>query len=156
MFFALAACGAPVAPAAEAKSAEAAAPAETAKEEPIEITAVLQLNPEIVLDSNPLIKMMEDELNIRLKVEAPPQSSYGDRVKMLVSTGDMPDLVHYGADILVCRNLPRFAIMALLRTAELPRATRGKTLQDTTFQENFNMTKILFVCHGRSPLLSAD
>lgn len=67
--------------------------------EPVEITAVLQLNPEIVLDDNPVIKMIEEKLNIRLHIEAPPQSGYGDRVKMLVSTGDMPDLVHYGADI---------------------------------------------------------
>lgn len=70
----------------------------TPAEEPIEITAVLQLNPEIVLDDNPVIELIEKELNIRLKVEAPPQSSYSDRVKMLVSTGDMPDLVHYGTD----------------------------------------------------------
>ncbi len=68
-------------------------------EKPVEITAVLQLNPEIVLDDNPLIALIEEELNIKLKIEAPPQEGYGDRVKMLVSTGDMPDLVHYGADI---------------------------------------------------------
>ena len=66
--------------------------------EPITVTAVLQLNPEIVLDDNPIIQLIEEELNIRLQVEAPPQTSYGDRVKMLVSTGDMPDLVCYGAD----------------------------------------------------------
>jgi ABC-type glycerol-3-phosphate transport system substrate-binding protein len=66
---------------------------------PVEISAVLQLNPEIVLENNPLIKLIEDELNIRLKIEAPPQNSYGDRVKILISTGLMPDLVHYGADI---------------------------------------------------------
>jgi len=65
----------------------------------VEITAVLQLNPEIVLDDNPVVKLIEEKLNIRLLIEAPPQEGYGDRVKMLVSTGDMPDLVHYGADI---------------------------------------------------------
>ena len=67
------------APAAEsgdqAETPDAQAPgeeAEAADSEPIEITAVLQLNPEIVLDGNPIIQMIEDELNIRLKVEAPP------------------------------------------------------------------------------------
>jgi putative aldouronate transport system substrate-binding protein len=65
----------------------------------VEVTAVFQLNPEIVLENNPVIKMMEEDLNISLKIEAPPQNSYGDRVKMLVSAGNMPDLVHYGADI---------------------------------------------------------
>ena len=65
----------------------------------LEISAVLNLNPEIVLENNPVLRMIEEDLNIRLKIEAPPQSGYGDRVKMLVSTGNMPDLVHYGADI---------------------------------------------------------
>lgn len=101
MVFALCACGATPATEAPATApaAEGTAPETAASEEPIEITAVLQLNPEIVLDDNPVIKMIEEKLNIKLIVEAPPQSSYGDRVKMLVSTGDMPDLVHYGADI---------------------------------------------------------
>ena len=64
-----------------------------------EVSAVLNLNPEIVLDNNPVIQMMERDLNIHLKIEAPPQNGYGDRVKVLVSSGNMPDLVHYGADI---------------------------------------------------------
>lgn len=67
--------------------------------EPVEITAVLQINPEVVLENNPILAYIEEHLGIRLRIEAPPLSSYGDRVKMLVSTGDMPDLVHYGADI---------------------------------------------------------
>ncbi len=66
--------------------------------EPIEITAVLQINPEVVLENNPVIQYIEEHLGIRLLIEAPPLSSYGDRVKMLVATGDMPDLVHYGSD----------------------------------------------------------
>ena len=65
----------------------------------IEISAILQLNPEIVLENNPVIAMIEQELNITLKIEAPPVSSFGDRVKILVSTNRMPDLVQYGADI---------------------------------------------------------
>lgn len=67
--------------------------------EPVEITAVWQINPEVQLNDNPVIKAVEEKLNIKLKIEAPPLNNYGDRVKMLVSTGDMPDLVHYGADI---------------------------------------------------------
>ena len=65
----------------------------------IEISAVLNLNPEIVLENNPVIQMLEKDLNIRLKIEAPPMTAFTDRVKILVSTGEQPDLVHYGADI---------------------------------------------------------
>ncbi|MCL2832788.1 MAG: extracellular solute-binding protein [Treponema sp.] len=66
---------------------------------PIEVTAVLNLNPEIVLDNNPVVAMIEKDLNIRFKIEAPPSSGYGDRVRMLVASGEQPDLVHYGADV---------------------------------------------------------
>ena len=65
----------------------------------LEVSAVFQLNPEIVLENNPVIQLMESDLNIRLRIEAPPSNSYGDRVKILASSGSMPDLVHYGADI---------------------------------------------------------
>ena len=68
-------------------------------EAPVEVTAVVNINPEIVLENNPVIAAIEEKLNIKLIIEAPPQDSFWDRVKMLVSTGDMPDLVHYGADI---------------------------------------------------------
>jgi len=65
----------------------------------VEVSAVFNLNPEIVLENNPVIQMIERDLNVRMTVEAPPQNGYGDRVKVLVSSGSMPDLVHYGADI---------------------------------------------------------
>ncbi|MDR0497015.1 MAG: extracellular solute-binding protein [Treponema sp.] len=64
-----------------------------------EISAVLQLSTDIVIQNNPVIQMMERDLNVKLNIEAPPPSGFGDRVKMLVASGNMPDLVHYGADI---------------------------------------------------------
>jgi putative aldouronate transport system substrate-binding protein len=67
-------------------------------EPPVEVTAVLNINAEIVLENNPMIQYIEDHLNIRLIIEAPPGSGYGDRVKAMVGSGDMPDLVHFGAD----------------------------------------------------------
>lgn len=67
--------------------------------EVVEIRVVLQLNPEIQLENNPVIQRIEDTLGIRLIVEAPPLNSFSDRVKMLVSTGDMPDFFIYGADV---------------------------------------------------------
>jgi len=76
-----------------------ALPALAMAEEPVVVTAVLQINPEVVLEDNPVVQYIEDHLNIRLVIEAPPLASYGDRVKMLMATGDMPDLVHFGADV---------------------------------------------------------
>lgn len=76
-----------------------AIPAFAMAEEPVVVTAVLQINPEVVLENNPVVQYIEEHLNIRLIIEAPPLASYGDRVKMLMATGDMPDLVHFGADV---------------------------------------------------------
>ncbi len=69
------------------------------KKEVVEISVVLQVNPEIQLDGNPIFQYIEDKLGIRLLVEAPPLNSFGDRVKVLVATDDMPDFFIFGADI---------------------------------------------------------
>lgn len=71
----------------------------TAAEEVTEVTAVFQVNPEISLENNPVLKKIEEDTGVRLSVEAPPLNDFGDRVKVLVSTGDMPDFFIYGADI---------------------------------------------------------
>jgi len=84
---------------ASTTTSKAAVDTTAALDEPVEISCVLNLNPEIVIDNNPMVKEIEKKLNIKLNIEAPPQNGYGDRVKMLVATGDMPDLVHFGADI---------------------------------------------------------
>ena len=65
----------------------------------LEVSAILQLNAEIVLENNPVVQMMEKDLNLKINIEAPPGSNFGERVRMLASTGSMPDLVHYGADV---------------------------------------------------------
>ncbi|MEZ3508011.1 MAG: extracellular solute-binding protein [Lachnospiraceae bacterium] len=67
--------------------------------EVIEVTCVLQLNPEISLENNPVLQKIEEETGVRLIVEAPPSNSFSDRVKILVGTGDMPDFFAFGADV---------------------------------------------------------
>ena len=86
-------------PAPPAAPATPAPPAEEPQEERITVTAVLQINPEVVLDNNPIVAEIEERLNINFNIIAPPVSGYGDHVRMMVAVGDMPDLLHYGADI---------------------------------------------------------
>lgn len=69
--------------------------------EVVEVTAVLQLNPEISLENNPMLKKLERDTGVRLIIEAPPVNSFFDRVKILVGTGDMPDFFAFGADTYV-------------------------------------------------------
>jgi putative aldouronate transport system substrate-binding protein len=65
----------------------------------VTIHMLASLNPEIVLKNNPLISLIKQDLNINLVVEAPPQSSYGDRASVEVAAGDMPDLMINGTDV---------------------------------------------------------
>ena len=60
-----------------------------ASAEPVEITAVWQINPEVQLTDNPVIKAIEEKLNIKLKIEAPPLNNYGDRVKMAFAFAEL-------------------------------------------------------------------
>lgn len=87
-------------PAADAKpEASAGEEAAVTDDEVIEVTCVLQLNPEISLDNNPVLDKIEEATGVRLIVEAPPSNSFSDRVKILVGTGDMPDFFAFGADV---------------------------------------------------------
>lgn len=69
------------------------------EQEVVELKCVLQVNPEIIIGNNPVLKAIEEKTGIRLIVEAPPLNGFGDRVKILVSTDDMPDFFIFGADI---------------------------------------------------------
>ena len=106
--FLLTSCAQQETPAPAAPEAPPAAPGEAQAEpdpepevqaERVSITAVLQINPEVVLDNNPIVAEIEERLNINLNIIAPPVGGYGDTVRMMVAVGDMPDLLHYGADI---------------------------------------------------------
>lgn len=84
------------------KASEATAMAEETAEpmdEIVELSMICQIPPEIVLENNPVVAEIENQIGIRLNIEAPPLNGFGDRVKVVVSTGDMPDLFIYGADI---------------------------------------------------------
>lgn len=67
--------------------------------QPVDLHMIAQINPEISLENNPLVDLVKKDLGINLIIEAPPQNNFGDRVKVEVASGDMPDLFIYGADI---------------------------------------------------------
>lgn len=107
-------------------------------DEIVEIHAVLQLNPEISVEDNPVIAKIEEELGIRLIVEAPPVNGYSDRVKMLVSTGDMPDFFIYGADTFATQ----WAEQGLLADVT-DKLQNYPNLMANISQEQFGDTKLL-------------
>jgi len=64
-----------------------------------EITAILQIGSDISLENNLVVQRFEEQVGIRMIIEAPPSDGYGDRVRILAATGDLPDLIHFGADV---------------------------------------------------------
>lgn len=78
---------------------QAAASSQSTEKAPVDIHMIAQINPEISLDNNPVVALIKEKLGINLIIEAPPQNNYGDRVKVVVAAGDMPDLFINGTDI---------------------------------------------------------
>lgn len=110
----------------------------SSEKEVIEVRAVLQLNPEISLENNPVLQKIEEDLGIRLIVEAPPLTSYSDRVKVLVGTGDMPDFFAFGADNFA----KQWAEEALL--ADVTDLLSGyKNLSENISNEQYGDTRLL-------------
>ena len=66
---------------------------------PVEVSMMLMLNPEIVLDNNPIVAAIEQKTGVKLKIIAPPLNDYWNRLGVTVGAGEMPDLITNGTDI---------------------------------------------------------
>ncbi|MBO7744437.1 extracellular solute-binding protein [Paenibacillus sp. MWE-103] len=76
------------------------AAAGSATEEPVPtLKLVLNLNPEINLKNNPVIQQAEKLAHVKLDIEAPPQNSYFDRLRVIMASGDLPDIFWGGTDV---------------------------------------------------------
>lgn len=68
------------------------------QKELVEIRMVHMLNPEIDVENNPVLDVIEEKLGIRLIIEAPAVNDFWDRTNVMVATGDMPDFFLNGTD----------------------------------------------------------
>ena len=72
---------------------------ETSKVQPTTITMLNRVNPEIVFDDNPMLEEITKLTGVTLEIDAPPISSYSDRLQILMGSGDLPDIVYtWGID----------------------------------------------------------
>ena len=54
-----------------------------------------RVNPEVQYgDSNDWVKAVEKAANVKLDIEAPAPSNYNDKLQILMSSGDMPDIIY--------------------------------------------------------------
>jgi len=96
----LTACSGNEKPAQPASSPNAASSGDgrSTVEEPVTLKIFASLNPEINLKDNPVIQAAEKAANVKLDVEAPPQNGYWDRMKVVLASGEWPDLFWFGTD----------------------------------------------------------
>ncbi|MBB6733466.1 extracellular solute-binding protein [Cohnella zeiphila] len=80
-------------------SADSSAAASGSSSAPTTLKLVLNLNPEIDLKNNPVLQEAEKEANVKLDIEAPPQNSYFDRLRVIMASGDLPDIFWGGTDV---------------------------------------------------------
>jgi ABC-type glycerol-3-phosphate transport system substrate-binding protein len=76
------------------KKTEVGTETNAAKKEPLTITMVHRLDAAFVSENNPVIKLLEEKANVKLKLEVPPVTDYVNRVNVLMASGDLPDLIH--------------------------------------------------------------
>lgn len=65
-----------------------------AANDPITITVLNRVNPEVNFDNNPMLDAIEEKTGVRLEIEAPPISNYTDRLQIVMASGDLPDIVY--------------------------------------------------------------
>lgn len=65
----------------------------------VTVSMMLMLNPELVLDNNPVIAQIEQKTGVKLNIIAPALNDYWNRLGVTVGSGEMPDLITNGTDI---------------------------------------------------------
>lgn len=72
---------------------------ESSASEIVTLRAVLNVPAEVNLENNPVLKRAEELTGIRLDIEAPPSNEYWDRTRIIVASGDYPDMMIQGTDV---------------------------------------------------------
>lgn len=67
---------------------------------PVTIKMFNRVNAGIVVENNPVVAEAEKLANVKLSIEAPPINNYTDKLKVMMASGELPDLIYNwgGAD----------------------------------------------------------
>ncbi len=85
-------------------SGNTAATEDTGKAEesgdPVKIHILNRVNAEVIIEDNPIIKALEDKLNVEIEYEAPPINNYNEKLQIAMAAGNIPDIIYNwgGAD----------------------------------------------------------
>jgi len=62
----------------------------------VTLTMLQRLPASYVVEDNPVIEAWGELLGVKIEIEAPPISSYGDRRNIILASGDLPDIIYVG------------------------------------------------------------
>lgn len=59
-----------------------------------------RVNPEVIIDGNPIIKELETKLGVAIEYDAPPINNYNEKLQIAMASGEIPDIIYNwgGAD----------------------------------------------------------
>lgn len=68
--------------------------------DPVKIHILNRVNAEVIMEDNPIIKELENKLNIDIQYEAPPINNYNEKLQISMAAGTIPDIIYNwgGAD----------------------------------------------------------
>ncbi|MFV0342666.1 MAG: extracellular solute-binding protein [Anaerocolumna sp.] len=53
-----------------------------------------RVNPEVVVDNNPIIKALGEKVNVSIEYDAPPINNYNEKLQIAMASGDIPDIIY--------------------------------------------------------------
>jgi putative aldouronate transport system substrate-binding protein len=88
--------------ATQAPQAELETPSNKLSDKLVTITAMRDENPaQPFRENTPVLQYIEEELNVKLVIEAVPKANYVDKKKILITTNNLPDIVYVAQQDLV-------------------------------------------------------
>jgi ABC-type glycerol-3-phosphate transport system substrate-binding protein len=100
---------------------------------------VQRLGPDMMVDNNPLIRLIREKYGFNLDLEAPPTNNYDDRIQMIMASGDLPDL--FWISWLPNSNYERWAADGMLTAVEEP-AKKYPNIMHNITPEQFNVARV--------------
>ena len=90
---ALSGCGDQTSASSAAANAGTSGASGTTSKEPVSFTVIVPYQDELPNNNNPVLKKIEEETNSKINIEWTPMISYGDKYNVIMSSGQMPDVL---------------------------------------------------------------
>ena len=65
-----------------------------AEDKPVVLTMIDRIPASVIVEGNPIFDRVEELTGIRIEMEAPPRNNYNERLQIVMSSGDLPDIIY--------------------------------------------------------------